>query len=223
MTAPTIIAALKAEGHVIYTRPYELNIVGVRSASSKPNSFDDTIHVLYKNDKGAWQLHSYPATTDPGTFWLKSPMNAQGTAMLKAGQYPSYALGMHRGQYKALVQSAGKVTVIRDADRDAVLDFKGGSEATGSFGINIHRASSNGTTKTVDKYSAGCQVFANIGDFNAFMALCDHHRDLYGNRFTYTLLDRREVRRGRLRMASYAAGIVLVAVIAYIIYKRLTK
>jgi hypothetical protein len=46
-----------------------------------------------------------------------------------------------------------------------------------------------GTTKFIDKYSAGCQVFANAADFGTFMALCQKHSQLYGNRFSYTLLN----------------------------------
>ena len=122
-------------------------------------------------------------------------MNPQGTAILKQGQYiGSHAIGMHRGKYLALVQQKS-LTVIRDYDRNAVLDFMNGKEDTGIFGINIHHASQNGTTQTVDKYSAGCQVFANINDFNLFMQLADRHKSLYGNSFTYTLLDERALVR----------------------------
>lgn len=37
----------KEFGFVLYTRPYELNIVGLRSKSVESNSFDDEIHVLH--------------------------------------------------------------------------------------------------------------------------------------------------------------------------------
>ncbi|MDZ7648479.1 MAG: hypothetical protein U5K54_15525 [Cytophagales bacterium] len=48
--------------------------------------------------------------------------------------------------------------MIRDYDSDAILDFNNGQKQIGNFGINIHRAQSTGTTKSIDKYSAGCQV-----------------------------------------------------------------
>jgi hypothetical protein len=115
-------------------------------------------------------------------------MNPQGTAILKPGQYVgSHGLGMHRGKYLALVQIR-PVTVIRDFNRDGKTDYTGGREETGIFGINIHRAMSAGTTKTIDKYSAGCQVFANADDFSVFLQLAERHKNLYGNSFTYTLL-----------------------------------
>ena len=190
-----ILNTLNQKNFTVYTRPSELNIVGIRTNNTTPNSFDDSINLFYKTADGKWAFHSFPATTDPGTYWLRNLMNPQGTAIVKAGQYiGSHGIGMHRGKYLALVQKR-PLTVIRDYNRDAVLDFNNGKEQTGIFGVNIHHASVNGTTKTVDKYSAGCQVFANINDFNLFMQLAERHRQLYGNNFTYTLIDERAVAR----------------------------
>lgn len=190
-----IQATLAQKGFSVFSRPFELNITGIRSNSTKPNSFDDTINVFYKTNEGKWVYHQFQATTDPGTFWLENPLNANGTAILKHGQYTgSHMIGLHRGKYLALVQRR-PITVLRDYDRNATLDFMNGKEDTGMFGINIHRAAVNGTTKVVDKYSAGCQVFANANDFNLFMQLCMRHRQLYGNQFTYTLIDERALIR----------------------------
>jgi hypothetical protein len=192
---------LNRSNYRTYTRPFELNIVGVRADSIKPNAFDDSINVFYKTNDGKWQLHRFPATTDPGTYWLKNMMNSKGTAIVKEGQYiGSHGIGMHRGKYLALTQKR-PLTVIRDYNRDAVLDFMNGKEETGIFGINIHHASAWGTTSAVDKYSAGCQVFANINDFNLFMQLAQRHKQLYGNDFTYTLVDERALARQQKKTA----------------------
>jgi len=180
--------SLAGRGYKLFTRPYELNIVGMRAATSIADTFDDTIYVFYSNGTH-WMLHSFPATTDPGIRYLTRPVSSAGTAILKPGQYENaYATGLHRGLYNALVQRA-PVTVIRDFNRDGKLDFHSGREQTGMFGINIHRAEVVGTAKFVAAYSAGCQVFANGSDFAAFMALCAQHKKLYGNKFTYTLLE----------------------------------
>ncbi len=194
-----IVHTIQLKNYIVYTRPYELNIVGIRSDSVIANSFDDEIHVFFKNGAGRWIHYLFPATTDPGTYWLKSPMHPQGTAILKQGQYrEAYEIGLHKGKYYALVQRK-PVTVLRDYDRDTMLDFWNGIPDTGMFGINIHRASLNGTTKSVDIHSAGCQVFANISHFNQLMQLCEKHKLLYGNRFTYTLIDKRAVAREQRR------------------------
>lgn len=209
-------AILRHKDYAIYSRPYELNIVGIRGDSTIPNRFDDEIHVFYKTETHNWHYHVYKATTDPGTFWLKNPAQPQGTAILAQGQYKNaYMLGMHQGKYKALVQHR-PVTVIRDYDRDATLDFLNGTESTGLFGINIHRASASETTKYVDKYSAGCQVFENSSAFNEFMSLCEHHRKLYGNLFTYTLIDFRAVKREtyrRIALTTGAIGVIGIGVL----------
>lgn len=209
MIFPRVKSILKSAGYVLYDRPYELNIVGVRSRSIIPDRFDDEIHVFYKTGGWHWNYHIFKATTDPGTFWLEHPENPQGTAMLAGGQYvDAFELGSHKGQYTALLQKK-PVTVYRDYDRKAMLDFNNGTRYTGMFGIQIHRAESKGTTRYIDKYSAGCQVFASAQDFALFIQLCLEHEKLYGNSFTYTLLDFRALRREtykRIAMVAAAAG-----------------
>lgn len=218
MVLQKLRAILKHNGFKLYTRPYELNIVGLRSASTVPNRFDDEIHVFYKVSPIKWNYHVYKATTDPGTFWLRNPMQPQGTAILAQGQYEhAYEMGLHRGQYTALVQRKS-VTVIRDYDRDAMLDFYNSKKTKGLYGINIHRANKIGTTKTVDKNSAGCQVFENATAFQQFMLLCERHRRMYANKFTYTLIDFRAVKRETYRRIAVGAGIVGLLALGYIAF-----
>lgn len=204
----------------LFTRPYELNIVGLRNKSVIPNRFDDELHVFYKINAVKWEYHIFKITTDPGTFWLKNPMQPQGTAILPEGQYiNAYALGLHKGQYKALVE-VKPLPVLRDYDRNAVLDFYNGKKQVGQHGINIHRANKVGTTLTVDKNSAGCQVFANAADFESFLKLCEQHKSRFGNLFTYTLFDFRSVARRRLRIAAYCTGaIAAIALAGYALIK----
>jgi hypothetical protein len=210
----TIRALLKLaveKGYKIYDRPNELNIWNVRKNTTVPNQFDDMMYVFWKNDSGKWVGKQYPITTDPGTYWLNKPMNAKGTAILKEGQYiDAYQQGMHRSKYKALVQRK-PVTVIRDYDRNAVLDFYNGKEDTGLHGINIHRANSTGTTKSINKYSAGCQVFANADDFAEFLKLTDSHKAIYGNQFTLSLVDERAYLRKLKRYGVYLLSGLIIA------------
>lgn len=210
-----VTALAKRKGYVIYDKPYQLNIWGFRSKNTTPNAFDDEIHVftnISKEGKPVWAYMVFKCTTDPGTYWLRNPVNPQGTAILNPGQYENaYQLGLHQGKYKALVQTGAKVSVTRDYDRDAVLDFNNGKTATGFFGINIHRANKIGTTFTVDKHSAGCQVFKNEGDFDFFMKLCELHRSLHGNRFTYTLVDERMEERKNLKTLAIGMALVVLA------------
>ena len=219
---PVLLDTVQQRSYKINDRPFELNIVGVRADNVVPNRFDDTIYVFFRNNIGKWILYPFSATTDPGTYWLQHPMNQDGTAIMKEGQYvDAYQIGLHRNQYLALVQRK-PVTVYRDYDRNAVLDFMNGEEQTGFFGINIHRASVSGTTKFIDKFSAGCQVMADANDFKTFMQLCEQHRNLYGNQFTYTLIDERALaRKQRRQFWYYAGGIGAGVTLAFLTYKIL--
>lgn len=166
---------------------FNLNILGIRSSDHTPNRFNDQIIVFWKY-AGNWTLKQYKATTDPGLYYLEHPLNSHGTAILKPGQYRgAYKIGLHRGKYKALTQK-GPVTVIRDFDRDGNLDFHSGREQSGLFGINIHRSNANGESTLVDRWSAGCQVFANSNDFAEFMKICTKASLEWGNGFSYSLL-----------------------------------
>ena len=216
----TLLLLMKLNRYKIYDKPYQLNIVGVRNNTATPNKFDDILYAFWKDDKDKWEGAFYTITTDPGTFWLKNPMNKLGAAILKNGQYiDAYKIGLHRGEYKALIEQK-PVTVIRDYDRNAVLDFNNGKQETGNFGINIHRAGSKGTTINVDKWSAGCQVFENAEDFAKFLVLAEKHSGLYGNNFTYTLVDERAYNRTFRRRSLYVVGLIGLGILGFILYKK---
>jgi hypothetical protein len=166
---------------------YDLNIVGVRTKEFQANRFDDFITVFYRLHN-EWIFNCFTCTTDPGSYWLENPMSGMGTAILKEGQYRgAFRIGRHKRKYAALVQNS-PFTVIRDANRDTILDLDLGREETGMFGINIHRASEFHESIQVDKWSAGCQVFCDPLQFGFFMNLCKEGRKAFGNSFTYTLL-----------------------------------
>jgi hypothetical protein len=155
------------------------HLVGIRSSANLPNEFDDLIGIV-NGTKVQW----FTGTTNPGTHWLKNLMNPKGTALVKPGQWAdSWKLGLHKGQYKALVQ-AKAITVFRDSNRDAIAEETAKTD-TGIFGINIHRANSSAVSRFVDKWSAGCQVLNNPADFKLLIETCEASGL---SRFTYTLL-----------------------------------
>ena len=61
---------------------------------------------------------------------------------------------------------------------------------SGYFGINIHRSAKKGESTNVNKWSAGCQVFKNSLDYDIFICICEKSAEIYGNSFTYTLLEK---------------------------------
>lgn len=158
---------------------FDFHIVGVRSKADVPDKFDDLIG-LVENGEVKW----FPATTNPGIYWLKNLLNPKGTAVLKANQYiDTYQLALHQGKYKALCQRKN-VTVYRDANKNDKSEETNVIE-TGLFGINIHRSNEKFTSILNGKYSAGCQVFSKPKDFNYVIERCDKSKLIS---FTYTLL-----------------------------------
>jgi len=170
---------------------YDLNLVGIRSTNARVDYFDDILAVFFYNNY-YWDYREYNVTTLPGLPYLQSPMSANGCAIIKDGQYKGlWQLGMHFSQF-ALVQK-NPITVIRDNDKDGHFDFDGPTE-TGMFGINCHRKEITGISERVSIASAGCVVHADHERFdNEFMPLCKTAAGIWGNSFTFTLLNEVDV------------------------------
>lgn len=186
---------LANKGYAYFTNgAYNLNIIGVRSNQEKKvtNIFDDALVLIYyTKQKRILKRHVYRITTEPGTHYMLHPMNEKkGTAILVPGQYRScWEIGKHNGKYKALVQKKA-VFVYRDNNKDMTYDLKPEKTEVGVFGINIHRSAEFSSSAFVNKFSAGCQVFANPNSFKSFMEFCELQvANKKGKTFTYTLLE----------------------------------
>lgn len=192
-----ISKTMNDKGYAFFTKGYyNLNIIGIRKDNNKKvtNKYDDILLVMYKNNKG-WQQDIYKITTEPGDYYMRKKLgNPKGTAILVPGQYRGcWEIGLHNGKYKALVQRK-PVKVYRDGNYDDKYDLEPNTIDNGVFGINIHRSNQGWTRMTVDQYSAGCQVFNNPQDFAKFLETCDKQAKLYGNSFTYTLIDEEDLK-----------------------------
>jgi len=180
---------------------YDVNIVGIRNsdtADQVTNKFDDKITISYKNKEGEWQYHEFDCTTDPGTHWVENLLNSDGVAILKPGQYRgSHKIRLHQGKYEALCQKK-PVKVYRDGNKDESYDMLEENVKEGIYGINIHRATAKPGRKStqIDKWSAGCQVIAAADDFSLFMEICHKAKDVWGNSFTYTLIESNDIING---------------------------
>ena len=197
-TREQIEAVMASKGYKYFTGgDFDVNIIGVRNTETKgrvTNAFDDCVTISYKED-GEWKFHCYKATTDPGSHWEKNLLNKKGVAILKPGQYRgSHKLRLHQGKYLALGQQK-PVKVYRDNNRDGKYDLLEESIDEGLFGINIHRATgrAGGTSIRVDKWSAGCQVIADNDDWHQFLDICQTAREIWGNSFSYTLLESKDI------------------------------
>jgi len=219
-TLQQIIKTAENKGYTIDKRPFKLNIIGVRNAkATNQNTFDDQLAYFYYDNNGQLRGKVAVGTTDPSTYWLNNPMNVKGAAVLKSGEYKdAYAIGLHRGQYTALVQ-VKPVTTIRDNDRNAIINYFAPT-TTGLYGINIHRATLNKQNKAViGQDSAGCQVFRDVADYNEMIDLAKKSRDKYGNKFSYILID--ELDEIKFRNTSILfLGLGLVSFSLYYFFKK---
>jgi hypothetical protein len=130
------------------------------------NMYDDAIFLVAKDD-----FIAFNGNTDPAAFRLS-------IASLNTGVWPVYKLDLHKGQYLALCQRAGSVTVNRD----------GKGNDTGNFGINIHRGGNWGTS------SLGCQTIPPAQWDEFIKSVMDLGKKYYGKPYreqvyTYILLD----------------------------------
>jgi hypothetical protein len=170
---------------------YNLNLAAIRSSDITPNTFNDLFFITYKNND-CWHYRSFKITADPGLYWLQKPMNKQGTAILAAGQHVgAFEIGLHKGQYPALIQKEA-LPVYRDNDRDNALDLDPSKIQHGIFGINIHKAGKD--SQRVDKWSAGCQVFANEADYWDYWSIIEKASSIWGNTFSYTLFTQDQIK-----------------------------
>jgi hypothetical protein len=194
-TLEQIKKSVESKGYVWFNddknKSYDVNIVGIRNSSTGEkvtNAFDDYLTISYK-ENGEWKFHIWPATTDPGKKGVMEYHNKDGVARLVEGQYRgSHIIRLHQGKYEALGQDK-PVKVYRDANRDMTYDENKITE--GVYGINIHKAGADSTY--VENYSEGCQVFKKAADFEEFMKICRKSKDIHGNRFTYTLIETKDI------------------------------
>ena len=198
-TREQIETAVKSKGYAWFENgDYNLNIVGIRNSATGTevtNKFDDKITLSFKCD-GQWEFYIYDCTTDPGRYWVENIMRKEGVAVLKEGQYRgSHIIRLHQGRYEALGQDRN-VTVYRDNNKDGTYDFSEENVHEGIYGINIHRATKYAGKKStqIDKWSAGCQVIAANDDWTAFMKIMRAARAIWGNSFTYTLIESKDIK-----------------------------
>jgi hypothetical protein len=199
-TREQIESAVEAKGYKWFedskNKSYDVNIVGVRNndpsiADKVTNVFDDHLTISFKDETGNWQFYCWNATCDPGKKSTQQFSNKNGVARLVPGQYRGvWSIDKHQGKYEALCQRNGKVKVYRDANKDLIFEEKNIDE--GIFGINIHKAGQDSTW--VDGWSAGCQVFKKVKDFDEFMKICKKAAKIHGNKFSYTLLESTDIK-----------------------------
>lgn len=195
--ASAIARAMIRKGYEVYEKgDFNLNIVPIRNTEREYDVFKCSETIFYK-ENGIWRLKTYPITTYPGDYYTRVKLlNPKGVAILVPGQYKgAYQLRPHRGVYQALCQTDANVRVYRDGNRDRIYDLLPDTIQDGEFGINRHATENpdDGVSvpfkEKVASASAGCLVNARVSDFVEERGIWRQAREIYGNKFTLTLLE----------------------------------
>lgn len=136
MRKPYPIDLVRSRGHLVFGEPFSANLIVVRGPG-KPGDWDGVLYLAATVGTGTgWAIEAWPCATRPGPGFVRSPVNPLGCGMLAPAQNRlSHALGLHRGR-PALVQ-VGAVAVLRDPDRDALLEPTV-PEVNRGGGFNVH-------------------------------------------------------------------------------------
>jgi hypothetical protein len=151
------------QGYILSKEPRTSNIVYVEGCNidGKPNRdeanhWNDRRTVLQWDGSGWYFALNARATTEPGDFYTKNPLNKAGAFRIAFGQYFAWQFGFHHGIQPALVQVA-PITGHRDIDKNGKRSPKDPVE-TGMFNINQHTTSKGKPPVLIGKHSAGCLV-----------------------------------------------------------------
>lgn len=202
-----ILTQVRRLGYEVYSRPSEMNIIGIRyqlPGDPYSNKFMDKLYIIYKNDQGALKAHWWPISTIPGKYGgkengkalhkdLQSMKARGGLGILKEAQYKnSWKIDNYKGE-KCL--RPGSQKFYRDVNYgvDKITYSKSGE---GSAGMLIHKAFNRAQGKNtygVYNWSEGCQVIPSPTDLDQIFSLLEIHKGKYGNKFTYTLITKNDV------------------------------
>ena len=136
---------------VVGIRGFYRDELGVPGANDR-GCYDDALFIHSANGTVSFNGNTDPSTFRPGT----GTGTNRGMACLVPGVWRVHQFDLHKGQYLALCQRAGPVTVQRDGDPPYLH--------TGLFGINIHRGGDTGT------WSEGCQTVPRA-QWDSFISL----------------------------------------------------
>jgi len=204
-----ILDQLKRLNYVIYSKPFEMNIVGIRyqnAGDPYSNKFMDRLYLIYKNDQGALKAHWYPISTMPGKYYGNADAKANklfkdtdkmkkrgGIGMLQPSQSFHWYIKEYLGE-KALYP--GNQKFYRDKNSGVNKITYSTSGESPNTGMLIHKAFNRNQGKNtygVFNWSEGCQVIQSPSDLDQIFGLLEKHKAKYGNKFSYVLITKSNV------------------------------
>lgn len=171
-----IVKYMQTKNYQVFTKPKEYNIVYIEGINEDwtlnddaPNVFNDRRIVIEIVDGVPKIVNHWQATTEPGNYYTYNPMNPDGAARIKFGQYKAWAVGLHGNadRHEALIQVA-PITVHRDFNKD--FQRTGDKLDTGIFQVNQHWGY-DAPVNDIKNASAGCLVGRRREGHKEFMAI----------------------------------------------------
>ena len=160
-----IVAYCAKSGYPLDGSSGAKNLIYVEGANIDAQLNDDALDVFndlrlvitpLEGDPGAFEIiYIGIATTTPGRYYTRNPINRKGAARIALGKQTAWRMGLHKQKQPALVQAA-PVVVHRDLNKDG--SRKGDKLDTGWFGINHHTTDMDFDSVLVGQNSAGCCV-----------------------------------------------------------------
>lgn len=136
-------------------------------------------------------IKPYQITTVPSlAYYGKKPMNPKGVGIKLPGDtlyvYKESTLG-GKQKYKMLVEYEEIKVGRYPVGVTKFETYKPADTFTESCGMQIHRSSTNGVGVCVGPWSAGCQVFSDIDQWNEFTGKIEKET-MNSSRFVYALI-----------------------------------
>ena len=202
-----IIKIVKDGGGEVFEQKGYINFCGVRN-NMTDDSFNDSLYIYWKDDiDGTFKCVKTDAfTTKPGKTVIlneNGKTNSKGAAIVKEGWHKNcWYIGVHnpesdKNKHLALRQDVGvtdPITITRDKTQFGNIgkyELRIFSDTTevGYPYTNMHR-SGDSQGNNVNGWSAGCQVFQYISDFDEMMELAKKADGKGQKKFSYYLTNK---------------------------------
>jgi hypothetical protein len=168
------------------------NRIEIKKQAGNQDKFTDALYLIPQDAKDEDVIIPYQITTTPSlSYYGEKPMNPQGTGIKLPGD-TLYNLRDHElphGKYKMMVEgepiNVGRYEVgtKKIETYHPVKTLKGQN-----CGMEIHRSSTGAPSPCVGPWSAGCQVFSDIKEYNDFIQKASNQTK-NSNRFFYALVE----------------------------------
>ena len=208
----SIIKAMRKKNYIIYLKPYQINMVGIRAPiNTNINKFNDWMVLFWwekdgDNNQENCKYKLYRITTVPGINARtgKDPMAPDGSGWLIESQFVDmykfgyFNIGSKTQVFDTLVTNKPVQKVYRSKYNSAAILTSYKQQGPYDAGMFVHRSSyaKSGSADSINigKWSYGCQVFAILDNFLEFYSILNTSKQKTGkSSFTYTILAESDV------------------------------